>query len=86
MALRDARKHNSPNAGWPEAALAGALGFSLGGTRSYDGETEELPKFGDGRAELNAGDILSALALFWVAMNVLLAVTVLAALVLWRFG
>ncbi len=86
MALRDARKHSSPNAGWPEAALAGALGFSLGGTRSYDGETEELPSFGDGRAELNAGDILSALALFWVAMNVLLAVTVIVALVLWRFG
>src|SRR5690606_22570742 len=33
-ALRDARKHQSPNAGWPEAAMAGALGFSLGGPRA----------------------------------------------------
>src|SRR5690606_23743679 len=38
-ALRDAGKHASPNAGWPEAAMAGALGFALGGPRSYDGET-----------------------------------------------
>lgn len=86
MALRDARKHSSPNAGWPEAAFAGALGLSLGGARSYDGEVHELPVFGDGRSELSGSDILSALSLYWVAMNVLLGVSVIVALVLWRFA
>ena len=33
---RDARQHRSPNAGWPEAALAGALGIRLSGPRVYD--------------------------------------------------
>jgi adenosylcobinamide-phosphate synthase len=38
--LRDARTHASPNAGWPEAAFAGALGLALGGKRAYPGEGE----------------------------------------------
>ncbi len=43
--LQDASKHDSPNAGWPEAAYAGALGFRLGGARSYDGIIHETPGF-----------------------------------------
>lgn len=86
MALRDARKHDSPNAGWPEAALAGALGFQLGGPRSYDGQVHELPSFGDGKAELSSLDILKSLELYWVAMNLLLALTLAISLVLWRFA
>ncbi|MEQ1768463.1 MAG: adenosylcobinamide-phosphate synthase CbiB [Devosia sp.] len=87
MALRDARKHASPNAGWPEAAFAGALGFALGGPRSYDGEVHDLPRFGDGREALTGLDILKALELYWMAMNVTLVVAVFAALGLWRaFG
>ena len=39
----DARKHVSPNAGWPEAAVAGALNIRLGGSRSYEGTLVELP-------------------------------------------
>jgi adenosylcobinamide-phosphate synthase len=85
MALRDARKHDSPNAGWPEAAFAGALGFRLGGPRTYDGELHDLPAFGDGRAELGAGDILRALELYWMAMNLLLAGMLVLGLLLWRF-
>ena len=45
---RDARRHASPNAGWPEAAMAGALGVSLGGAARYDGALSERPVFGDG--------------------------------------
>lgn len=45
---RDARKHASPNAGWPEAAMAGALRVSLGGSATYDGMVSERPRFGDG--------------------------------------
>jgi adenosylcobinamide-phosphate synthase len=85
-ALRDARKHDSPNAGWPEAAFAGALGFRLGGPRSYDGIEHELPSFGDGRAELTALDILKALELYWRAMNLLLGAVLVLGLILWRFA
>lgn len=85
-ALRDARKHASPNAGWPEAAFAGSLHIVLGGPRAYDGEVHELPSFGEGRATLTASDILSALVLYWVAMNVLLGVVIALGLVLWRFA
>jgi adenosylcobinamide-phosphate synthase len=46
--LRDARLHASPNAGWPEAAMAGALGVQLGGAVFYDGVATARPTFGDG--------------------------------------
>lgn len=85
-ARRDARKHDSPNAGWPEAAFAGALGFALGGPRSYAGEIHDLPTFGDGRRNLGATDILRSLRLYWAAMNVLLGLIVVAGLLLWRFA
>ena len=46
--LRDAAKHASPNSGWPEAAMAGALGVQLGGAASYGGVAHDRPTFGDG--------------------------------------
>ncbi|PZP53084.1 MAG: cobalamin biosynthesis protein CobD [Agrobacterium fabrum] len=65
---RDARHHRSPNAGWPEAALAGALGFALAGPRSYGGQMIEARFMGEGgRAALVAGDIRTALRLARIA-------------------
>jgi adenosylcobinamide-phosphate synthase len=61
---RDAPQHRSPNAGWPEAAMAGALGFKLAGPRVYDGVTVDDVYMGDGRAELGARDIRRALKLY----------------------
>lgn len=54
---RDAPKHGSPNAGWPEAAMAAALGVRFGGPRSYDGEMVDLPYMGDGRDSITRDDI-----------------------------
>lgn len=62
--LRDARAHASPNAGWPEAAMAGALGLGLGGPVSYDGEPTDRPWFGDGRDPEGATDISRALEVY----------------------
>ena len=85
-ALHDAKKHESPNAGWPEAAMAGALGYALGGPRSYAGDVVDLPTFGEGRADLGADDIERALRLYRASLNLLLAVTVVVAVVIWRLG
>jgi len=83
-ALRDAKKHASPNAGWPEAAFAGALGFSLGGPRAYDGEVHDLPDFGTGRRDLGPADIGKALELYAMMLNLALGVSLAIALVMWR--
>ena len=64
---RDARCHRSPNAGWPEAAMAGALGLRLAGPRIYGGETVDDHWMGDGRAAATADDIYRGLHLFRVA-------------------
>ena len=85
-ALSDAKKHESPNAGWPEAAFAGALDLKLGGPRSYDGEVVDLPSFGTGRPDLGPADIERALGLYAATLNVALAVTALVALLVWRLG
>lgn len=79
MARRDAKKHASPNSGWPEAAFAGALGFALGGPRSYDGEVVDLPTFGEGKKDLVGSDILRALVLYRSTLNVLLGVSAVLA-------
>ena len=80
---RDAGKHRSPNAGWPEAALAGALGFKLAGPRVYGGENVDDVFMGDGRADLDATDIFRALALYRRACAVQIgALAVLLALAL----
>ncbi|POO54559.1 adenosylcobinamide-phosphate synthase CbiB [Agrobacterium rosae] len=66
--FRDAQYHRSPNAGWPEAALAGALGFALAGPRSYGGQMIESRFMGEGgRRDLTAADIRQALKLTRIA-------------------
>jgi adenosylcobinamide-phosphate synthase len=60
---RDAPKHASPNAGWPEAAVAGALELRLGGDAYYDGVRHARPHFGDG-ATPRIEDLGRALTLY----------------------
>src|SRR5215469_12101993 len=70
---RDAAKHRSPNAGYPEAAMAGALGLSLAGPRIYGGVSVDDALMGDGRREADAKDIDRALALYRTADAILTA-------------
>ena len=80
--LRDAGKHRSPNAGWPEAAMAGALGLAIAGARHYGGVLVDDAEMGaGGRREANAADIRRALALYRAADLVLVALIGLIAAV-----
>lgn len=65
--IRDARKHRSINAGWPEGAAAGGLGLALAGPRRYRGLQVNDPWIGDGRARATSGDVRRGLFLFAVA-------------------
>ncbi|MBM6580181.1 cobalamin biosynthesis protein CobD [Microvirga sp. BT689] len=80
---RDASHHRSPNAGWPEAAMAGALGLRLAGPRVYGDVRVEDRWMGDGRAEANAGDIDRALAIYRTACALLLGLAAGSALLAW---
>jgi adenosylcobinamide-phosphate synthase len=64
---RDASHHRSPNAGWPEAAMAGSLGLRLAGPRRYAGETVDDAWMGDGRTAATPTDIRRALFVFVIA-------------------
>ena len=80
---RDAGRHRSPNAGYPEAAMAGALGLALAGPRSYGGVRVDDALMGDGRRAADAGDIRAALGLYRRADGLLIAlVGVLAAVII----
>jgi len=73
----DASRHRSPNGGYPEAAMAGALGLSLAGARDYGGVRVDDATMGNGRRNANAADIRRALALYRTADAVLIALLVL---------
>jgi adenosylcobinamide-phosphate synthase len=79
---RDAGKHRSPNAGYPEAAMAGALGLSLAGPRVYGGALVDDAFMGDGRREAEAADIRRALALYRAADAILIVLLGVLALAL----
>jgi adenosylcobinamide-phosphate synthase len=79
--VRDAGRHRSPNAGYPEAAFAGALGLALAGPRVYAGVAVDDAVMGDGRREATAADIRAALALYRRADALLIALVGILALI-----
>ncbi|CAM5417327.1 adenosylcobinamide-phosphate synthase [Aquamicrobium terrae] len=81
---RDARNHRSPNAGWPEAAMAGALGLALAGPRVYGGVMVDDAFMGKGgRRDATSADIRRALQLYWMADMLLIGAFGLLAAVTW---
>ncbi len=80
--LRDAQRHRSPNAGYPEAAVAGALGLALVGPRSYGGKPADGTWIGDGRHGATADDIRAALTLYRRADMVMIGTLGLLALLI----
>jgi adenosylcobinamide-phosphate synthase len=83
---RDARHHRSPNAGYPEAAMAGALRLSLAGPRAYGGVVIDDAFMGDGRRAVKTTDIRAALALYRCADAILVGCVVFTAAVLIAIG
>ena len=74
----EAARHKSPNAGWPEAAMARALGVALAGPRSYDGAMRDFPFVNPkGRHTLGAKDIDRAVALLWRSWRAMIALVVI---------
>ena len=77
----DARRHRSPNAGWPEAAAARALGVALSGPRSYGGTMRDFPFVHPaGRRDPGAPEVERAVALLWRVWGALVAAALLPAL------
>src|SRR6185312_9339465 len=70
---RDASRHRSPNAGWPESAMAGALGLKLNGPKTYGTTLVQDAYMGDGRREVSATDIRRALRIAGMAWAIMIA-------------
>jgi adenosylcobinamide-phosphate synthase len=68
---RDARRHRSPNAGWPEAAMAGGLGVRLSGPRIYHGSATNEPWLNEGARDPRAAEMIEALTVYRRAMLLL---------------
>ena len=81
LLVRDARQHRSPNAGWPEAAMARALNVALSGPRSYDGEMRDFPYVNvDGSHNANPDHIDAACTALWRVWGVVLGLALLQTL------
>lgn len=78
---RDAGKHRSPNAGWPEAALAGALHVRLSGPRIYDNQVSDEPWVNGGAPDPDAADVDHGLEVYLRAMAALATALAVMALV-----
>jgi adenosylcobinamide-phosphate synthase len=76
---RDARRHRSPNAGWPEAAMAGALGVRLSGPRIYQGSITNEPWLNEGARDPLPADIVHGLTIYRHAMLLLAGVLAILA-------
>ena len=81
--LRDHARHSSPNAGWPEAACAGALGVMLAGPSSYFGKMVEKPTIGDDLRPIEPEDIVRSTRLLAACAA---AALVLALVCVWAAG
>ena len=80
--VRDASAHRSPNAGWPEAAMARALGVALAGPRSYNGAMRDYPFVNaQGRRHADGDDIARACQVLWRGWAVIVGLSVILWLV-----
>ncbi|PCH65385.1 MAG: adenosylcobinamide-phosphate synthase [Rhodobacteraceae bacterium] len=78
--VADARKHRSPNAGWPEAAMARALDIALAGPRSYDGKMRDLAWVnGAARRDIGPDDIEASVAMLWKVWGLVLILGIVIA-------
>jgi adenosylcobinamide-phosphate synthase len=78
--LRDASRHRSPNAGWPEAAMAASLGVAISGPRSYHGERRDYPFVNKtGRRDIGPAEIDAAVRLLWRTWALMAAAVAVAA-------
>ncbi len=81
--VQEARQHRSPNAGWPEAALARVLDVALSGPRSYEGETRDFPWVnGAGKRDCGPQDVEAACRVLWQVWAALWGVAVM----MWVFA
>ena len=80
---RDAKRHRSPNAGWPEAAMAAALDCRLSGPRVYQDRVAEEPWLNPDSPDPLAADLRRALALYRRAMWVVAVALAVIALLIW---
>lgn len=78
---RDARQHRSPNAGWPEAAMAHAIGVALAGPRSYDGKMQEFAWVGGaGARDIGPVQIDAAIRQLWLAWGMMVGLVIVLGL------
>ena len=73
---RNGRKHASPNSGYPEAALAGALDCRFGGPHYYFGELFDKPFIGENERDLTTADMLKAVRINRIAEVMMIALVI----------
>ncbi|MEL6998074.1 MAG: adenosylcobinamide-phosphate synthase CbiB [Pseudomonadota bacterium] len=83
--FRDAPGHRSPNAGWPESAMAALLGVALAGPRQYGDQIVDDPYMNaEGRRETTADDIDRTIIILWRAWSLMLGLAIVYTALFWR--